>query len=287
MSSEETRRKRAQTSPNDPQHREFVRDHPLEEAQKSDHTILEQQITESEEELDRPALALLLSGLTAGLDLGFGPFVMAVNGTLTKDVLAKPIQDLLNAGLYTIGFLFVVLGRSALFTEQTTSALLPVLGRRRHVSRLLRLWGLVLIANLVGAALFSLFAVHVGPALGVTDVQVFGAMAHTLTAKSTATVLFSAIGAGWLMGLLSWLVISARDTIGQIVIVCFTTSIIAIARLHHSIAGSTEVLMGVFSGVGVMPGDYLHFLVWSVLGNALGGVVFVGLLKFHVVERSN
>jgi hypothetical protein len=59
------------------------RDHPLEKSQKSYHTILEQQVSEATEELERPTSGLLLSGLTAGLDLGFGPFAMVVFSTLT------------------------------------------------------------------------------------------------------------------------------------------------------------------------------------------------------------
>jgi formate/nitrite transporter FocA (FNT family) len=73
------------------------RDFPQEEAQKNYHTILEQQTARAEEELRRPALALFLSGLTAGLDVGFGPFAMAVNTTLFKGTLPDPVITLLNA----------------------------------------------------------------------------------------------------------------------------------------------------------------------------------------------
>src|SRR5690606_2480098 len=138
-------------------HREGQRDHPLEESQKSYHTILEQQTSRAEEELKRPAVPLFLSGLTAGLDIGFGPFAMAVGATLLRDVVAGPVLDLFTSALYATGFVFVILGHSALFTEHTTSAVLPVLGRRAGVDRLLRLWAIVLAANVLGAALFAGF----------------------------------------------------------------------------------------------------------------------------------
>jgi len=261
------------------------RDRPLEEAQKPHHTLLEQQLKQAQEDLERPAPAVLLSALAAGLDLGFGPFAIAVSSTLTKDVLAKPLQELLNAGLYTIGFLFVVVGRSELFTEQTTSAIQPVLARRASMAQLFRLWGLVLLANLVGSALFALFAAQLGPALGVIDRATFGEMARPLIDKSPLVTFCSAIAAGWLMGLLAWLIVSARDTVSQILIVWFTTFLIGLAHLHHSIAGSTEVLMSVFSGAGASGTDYVRFILWSVLGNAVGGCLLVGLLKFQAVEQ--
>jgi formate/nitrite transporter FocA (FNT family) len=267
------------------EYRGDARDRPLEEAQKPHHTLLEQQLTQALEDLERPVPAILLSALAAGLDLGFGPFAMAVQTTLTKDVLIKPIQDLLNAALYPIGFLFVVIGRAELFTEQTTSAIQPVLARRASVAQLFRLWGLVLVANLIGSTLFALFATRLGPALGIIEPSTLGAMAMPLIDKSALVTFFSAVGAGWLMGLLAWLVIAARDTMSQLVIVWFTTFLLGLAKLHHSIAGSAEVLMSVFSGGGAGMGDFAHLLVWSVLGNAVGGCVFVGVLKYGAVQQ--
>jgi formate/nitrite transporter FocA (FNT family) len=41
------------------------------------------------------------------------------------------------------GFLFVILGRSELFTEHTTLAVLPVLDGRASLRQLGRLWGLI------------------------------------------------------------------------------------------------------------------------------------------------
>lgn len=263
------------------------RDRPLVESQKSYHTILEQQTSRAEEELARPALALFLSGLTAGLDLGFGPFAMAVSSTLLKDVFPEPVLVLLNANLYSIGFIFVVLAYSALFTEQTTSAVQPILSGRASVHRLFRLWGIVLVANLIGGSLFAAFAAVLGPASGVAEPAALGELARRVVEQPWWVMLLSAIGAGWLMGLLSWLVVAARDTVSQIVFVWLTTMLIGLAALHHSIAGTVEVLMGVFVGQGATMADYGNFLVWAVLGNAVGGVVFVAGLKYAHVEQSS
>jgi len=286
MSAESHLERRKSAEPAEEAHRELKRDHPLEEAQKNYHTILEQQTSRAEEDLARPATALLLSGLTAGLDIGFGPFAMAVNGTLLKDVVPRPVLELMNANLYAVGFVFVVLGYSALFTEQTTSAVLPVLARRAGVERLFRLWGLVLAANLVGAALFASFAAVLGPAMGIAEPAAFGELARKMVEKPAWVMLMSAVGAGWLMGLLSWLVTAARDTISQLVVVWLTTLLIGLSGLHHSIGGTVEVLMGVFVGEGAVFPDYLRFLLWSVLGNAVGGTVFVAALKVAHVRQS-
>ena len=88
------------------------------------------------------------------------------------------------------------------------------------------------------------------------------------------------------MGLLAWLVTAARDTIGQIVIILLITAGIALAHLQHSIAGTVEVLAGVLSGDEITWREFGRFLLWATLGNAIGGVVFVALLKYGHVNSS-
>jgi formate/nitrite transporter FocA (FNT family) len=261
-------------------------DLPRQEAQKSYHTILEQHVRQAQEELERPAGALLLSGLSAGLDLGFGPFLMAVIATLTAEDLPHSVTQILITLAYAVGFIFVVMGRSELFTEQTTSAVLPVLSRRANLSQLLRLWGLVLIANLVGAAVIAAIISQVGPRMGVIETHALQEIAARLLDHEWWIMLLGAIAAGWLMGLMAWLVIASRDTVSQIIVVTLATFVIGIAGFQHSIAGTIEVLMAVFANAGPTLADFAQFLLWSVLGNACGGAIFVAVLKFGHVHAS-
>lgn len=135
-----------------------------EEPQKSYETILEQQIQAGLTELERPARGLFLSGLSAGLDVSLSLVLMATMITLTRDSLPHAVSEILVANMYAAGFLFVVLGRSELFTEHTTLAVLPVLDGRSSLSQLGRLWGLIYVANLIGATAFAAFAAFIGPA---------------------------------------------------------------------------------------------------------------------------
>ena len=251
-----------------------------EEPQKSYETILEQEIAAGLTELERPAAGLLLSGLSAGLDVSLGLLLMAVMRTLTEGVLSQPVSEILVAMMYGAGFLFVVLGRSELFTEHTTLAVLPVLDGRASVAQLGRLWGLIYVANQAGAAAFAAFLSFLGPHLGVIEPRVFGEIAAGLVEHPGWVILLSGVLAGWLMGLLSWLVAASRDTIGQIFIVGLITTAIGLCHLHHAVAGTAEVLAGVFSGRGATMADFGSFLLWATLGNILGGVLFVALIKF-------
>ncbi len=251
---------------------------------KASRQILQHEIDEGLDALKRPAVGLFVSGLSAGLDVGFSLFLMAVVLTQADGVLPKPVEHLLVANLYSVGFIFVIVGRSELFTEQTALAVLPTLRGQSSIAALLRLWCVVWIANVLGAACFALLATLVGPSLGRIAPRAFGEIAHRLTDHPAQTIFLSGILAGWLMGLLSWLVAAGRDTISQIVLVWLVTTAIGFAGLHHAILGAVEVFAGAFSGQGITPADVGHFLLWATLGNTLGGGVVVAILKYGLAR---
>jgi formate/nitrite transporter FocA (FNT family) len=256
-----------------PEHRE--------EPTKPVREILEQEIREGVTALSRPLSGLAISALSGGLDIGFSLFLMAVMRTRFDGSLAAPFPELLLAGMYSVGFIFVVLGRSELFTEHTTLAVLPVLSGHAPFRALLRLWVVVYPGNLAGAAAFAALTAWVGPALKVIDPPALGEIARTAVDHPGWVIFLSAILAGWLMGLLSWLVAAGRDTISQIVVVALIATAIGFCHLHHTVVGAVEVLAGLFARQGITGTDFGHFLLWTTLGNAVGGGFFVGFLKYQ------
>lgn len=255
-------------------------------AKKSYRSILEEEIASGLNQIRRPTAGLLLSGLSAGLDVGFSLLLMAVMMTLSEGALSRPVTEILVANMYSIGFIFVIMGRSELFTEQTATAVMPVLHRRATLGQLGRVWGVVYVANLAGGTIFALLVALIGPALGIIRPAAVGRIAHGLLDHPGWVILLSAVLAGWLMGLLSWLVAAARDSISQFFAVWLVTTAIGLCHLHHCIAGTVEVMAGVLLLPEVSVGDYGRFLLWATLGNALGGVLFVALLKYGHVIRS-
>ncbi len=251
-----------------------------EESQKSYRTILEQEITAGLNELERPAPGLAMSALSAGLDLGFSVLLMGVMLRLAGGVLPEPVVAILVANMYAVGFLFVIFGRSELFTEHTTLAFLPILDGRATLLQLARLWGIVYAANLAGIAVFSAALAWFAPRMGIVDTATFHHIALRMTEQPWWLMLPSAVLAGWLMGLLSWLVTAGRDTISQVFFAWLVTASIGFAGLHHCILGSGEVLTALFAGHPVGWGAFGRFLLFSTLGNAVGGTFFVGLIKW-------
>ncbi|MEZ4869154.1 MAG: formate/nitrite transporter family protein [Caldilineaceae bacterium] len=257
------------------------------EPRKPARRILEQEISEGLGEIRRSTAGLFISGLSAGLDVGFSLFLMAVMQTYTSGALPEPIVQILVANMYAIGFIFVIVGRSELFTEHTALATLPVLNGNATLAGLARLWGVVYSANLLGAAIFAVLVTIIGPNLGVIDATAFGVIAHHVVDHKWWVILLSAVLAGWMMGLLSWLVAAGRDTISQIFLVWLVTTAIGLGKLHHSIVGTVEVLAGLFAEQGITLANFGHFLLWTTVGNSVGGVVFVAVIKYGHVVRSD
>ena len=259
----------------------------VDESQKESETVLNLQIRRGLSELERPASGLSLSALSAGLDIGFGPLLMVV--VLTTAEVSRPgalATDLLLGLVYGVGFILVVIGRSELFTEHTTLAVLPILDRQASVTKLVRLWGIVYVGNLVGALVFAWVAVTVGPGLDVIEPAAFVELAETFTGKSATVLVGAGILAGWLMGLLSWLVAAADSTSSRIAVVWIIAASIGFAHLPHCIAGTIEVFGGVLVSPEIHLLDYVTFLAYSTVGNAIGGTVFVALLNYGHVVRS-
>lgn len=251
---------------------------------KSMERIVKEQIEESMEEYRRSNKALFLSALTAGLDLGFSLLVIGVLYTMFNDQLSMEVMQVVLALAYPIGFIFVILGRSALFTEHTTLAVLPVLSGRESLKDLSRIWGIIYLGNLIGGYIIGAAIAYIGPRLGLVTYDALEDIAKHLIDYSAPLILVSAILAGWLMGLVSWLATSSKETIARIFVVVIVTAVIGLGGLHHSIVGSTEVFAGLLSSDEISLSDYFVTQLWSTIGNIIGGVFFVSILKYQVIQ---
>lgn len=248
---------------------------------KSHGEILREQLSHAQDTYNKSPQSILLSSLTAGLEIGFSYLMICtlfyfLTGKLAEDTVFKMI-----AFVYPLGFILVVLGQSILFTEQTALLTLPVLNKKRSVPSLLKIWGLVISGNLIGGYLIALLLLWLGPSLHLFDLTVVEKIAKHVLDFNVGVIFSSAILAGWLMGLLSWLLASARDTISRIVIIFLITAVMAFTGLHHSIIGSVEIFAGMLSSPDISFGDYLTFQGTALLGNAFGGAIFVALLKYR------
>lgn len=230
---------------------------------------------DGDEELHRPVSALAWSGLAAGLSMGFSFVATAL---LYRYLPDAPWRPLIASFGYPVGFLLVIIGRQQLYTENTLTAIIPLLARRNLTTlvAVLRLWGVVLVANLVGAHIFAWVIAHSG-VLKPDFHAALEAVAIKAADVNFGDALVRGIFAGWLIAMVVWMM-AATDT-GRIPIIIILTYIVNLASFTHIVAGSVEVLYLVAIGVKSWMAFCTGYMIPSLIGNTLGGVALVSALN--------
>ena len=233
------------------------------------------------EELERPALSLLWSGIAAGLAIGLSVLGMAM---LKTSLPASPWQPFL-AGLgYSLGFVVVIQGRLQLFTESTVTAVIPLATHPSWSSagRTARLWGIVFAANMVGTFAFASYVV----AGGLADPPLRDAMiglSQAITTRAPLGIFLSAIPAGFLIATLVWVLPSAEGQ--KLWMIILLTAAIETGHFSHIVAGSAEMWLLVLAGKLTLGNAIGGFLVPALTGNIVGGSALFAVLA-HAQVRS-
>ena len=234
---------------------------------------------EGENELERRWWAILLSGFAAGLSISLSFIVQGEFQAFASDESARRLVAPLG---YTVGFLVVVLGRQQLFTENTLAPILPLLHHRdgKTFLSVVRLWGLVLVANVAGTWTVAFAVVHwhvFEPAVWDALVQIGD---RTVDASFPIT-LAKGIAAGWLIALMMWLLPAADSS--RVLIIIIMTYVLALCEFSHIIAGSVDCAFMVQIGHVSLRDYAIVFFVPTLLGNVLGGTTLVALLNYGQV----
>ncbi|MDT7827378.1 formate/nitrite transporter family protein [Pricia sp. S334] len=248
--------------------------------------ILSRVIHEGEQMFAIKSKAIFLSGVIAGLEIGFSYFMICtfyalLDGHVEQNILFKSFGF-----VYPIGFILVILGKSALYTEQTSLLALPVLNGQRSLLEMLRLWGLVISGNVLGGIVFTFFIGILAPNFGLFTSDTMVTVGHHVLDYEAWVLFLSAITAGWLMGLLTWLLNSTETTLTRIVIIFMITGVIGFGGFHHSIVGNIEAFGAFWKSASVSGWDYLKFLLLALIGNGVGGAIVVGLFKYRIFESN-
>ncbi len=236
---------------------------------------------QGDEELDRPALSLLLSGFAAGVAISFSLLTQAF---LHARLPQTPGRELITGFGYPIGFIIVVLGRLQLFTESTVTPVLPVAAQPslHNLTRLMRLWALVLAANLLGTFAVAWLSVHsivVSPAHRGDMIEV----AREMLALDGWATLYHGIPAGFLVASLAWIMPNARGS--ELLVVLALTYVIGIGGFSHVVVGSTKAWMLWLAGEVTLAHALFGLLLPALIGNVLGGTGLFALLAHGQVRH--
>lgn len=234
---------------------------------------------EGTEELERPSRSIGWSGLAAGLTMGCS---MLAQGIIQAALPPTPWRELIACFGYSTGFLFVTMGRQQLFTETTLTVMLPVLHETHPMSAVARYWSIVFAANIIGTLCFAAAATI--PNLFKPEwVHAFTELGVKAAAPGFLTVLIKAVFAGWLIALMVWLLPAAASA--RFLVIVAVTWLIGVANFSHVIAGATETAFAAMQGAIGWQDYLLGFLIPALIGNSIGGVVFVALLNHAQVKE--
>lgn len=246
--------------------------------------VLEKAITEGLEQIQRPFLSLALSSVAAALILSFSVMAVAVMSTLMIDLQQPLLIRLAMALVYPLGFIICIMSGTELFTEHTATAVYPFLEGKAGQRQLLRLWSIVILGNMLGALIGGLLLTGTDQVIQAEKGYIY--IANHLIKYGNVPLLFSAVLAGWLMALGGWLVLATTPAMSQMICIYLVTFLIGLGGFHHSIAGSVEIFTALFISDQFSLLQGLRFIALAMLGNLIGGSVFVAVLNYGHIRTT-
>jgi len=234
-----------------------------------------------EEELKRSFAALAWSSLAAGMTMGFS---LLARGVLHRHLAGVSTGHLIDSLGYTFGFLAVIMARQQLFTENTLTAVLPLMTKPgwSNLIRLLRLWSVVLAGNLVGVSLFAFGLLHLQQFDAPTE-RAFVDIGRELMQNSPFEMFTKGILAGWIIAMMVWMLAASERSRLAVIVIC--TYLIAVGGFTHIVVGAAEAMYLVFAGKISFADAVLHFGLPTLAGNVVGGSLIFGLIS-HAQVRS-
>lgn len=225
--------------------------------------------------LARPLTTLVVTGLLGGVDVGTGVLAYLVVHEATGSNVA--------AGLaFGLGFVALLLARSELFTENFLVPVAAVAARHGTLRDLARLWVVTLLTNLVGGWLVAWLIMEALPGLRRTAVQAGAHYAHLgINLRSFCL----AVLAGMVITLMTRMQHATESTGVQLVPALLFGALLAGGQLFHSVLDSILMFAALIAGAPFGYLDWLGAAVFAILGNVVGGVGLVSVLRLARVPH--
>jgi formate-nitrite transporter family protein len=237
--------------------------------------IYERTKQEGERRLERPVVEIASTALAAGFDIVAGIVALALVASQVEHRVGIPSAHVLGAVAFGIGFVFLVVGRAELFTE---NFLVPIAGLdhcdRGSWWRLLRLWLVSPVFNILGGTvIICILSVHsVLPyGTGATIVRT----AATTHANGTLALFVSAVFAGALITVMTWFVEGQESMLVRVVVAWIAGSLLALGNFDHVIVVTLELVFGYRFGADYHWTFILGNFFLAAAGNMVGGIGLV------------
>jgi formate-nitrite transporter family protein len=259
---------------------QYAHDHAAEQPEEAPepHEMFARTREEGERRLTRSRLELTTTSLVAGFDVVFGLIALSAATAAMTPHFGPSAAHFFGSLAFGIAFIFIVVGRSELFTE---NFLVPLTARRRgNLTRLklAELWTISPVMNIVGGTALILVVSSKGVLPEGSAPALFD-VAETVTELDHWSAFLSAIVGGALITAMTWMVEGVGTVGGRIVVAWAAGALLALAGLNHVIVVTLELIFGMRFGADITGGDVALNFAIAASGNMLGGVVFVTLTR--------
>jgi formate/nitrite transporter FocA (FNT family) len=247
-------------------------------ARPSAQDIYRQVATNARQELKRSNTSLGISGFGGGAFMGLSAMGTAIAVSLLGNTDGG---HMISRMFYPLGFIVVIIGRSQLFTENTLYPVALVLAEKREFWNTLRLWSVVLPANVAGAFGFAVLASWT-PAIDPAFVGSLSQLGQHAIDHSASAVFWSGVIGGWIIALTAWLVSSSHSITGSVAVIWLLTYVVGLGNFAHCIVSSCEIFVTILTHHA----PWIAYPKWffpAVMGNICGGVGLVTILEYGQV----
>ncbi len=233
---------------------------------------------EGQRRLSRSRLELSTTSLVAGFDIVFGVIAIATVTALVTPKLGPSMAHFVGSLFFGIAFIFIVVGRSELFTENFFVPLTALRRGKLTKLKLAELWTISPVMNILGGTALILIATTKG-VLPEGTAPALNDLALHIDELTLWAAFCSALIAGALITAMTWMVEGVGTVGGRIVVAWIAGTLLALASLNHVIVVTLELIFGLRLGTEVTFGEVgLNFVI-AVAGNMIGGLVFVTLTR--------
>ncbi len=218
----------------------------------------------------RYALRSILAGMYLTITL-FAYWLMVQN--LHDLPLGKVITSL----FFGVGLIIIVFTNAELFTSNTMYLTVSSAEGKTNWKETLFLWTVCFAGNFLGALIVAglLYGAGMIQALPIDHALYTGA-AHKVH-QTGSEIFFKGILANWVVCLAVRLALRCKEDVAKIMVMMLVISIFVYSGYEHSIANLGTFSISLLGNGSITYSEALHNLLFSTLGNIVGGVVFLGL----------